>query len=159
MRKLGIYAHVSPLTCSRRSTVLTPSTVQHSSSAAWGPNATEFYYKRFVKVSNKAKTYNPVAFRSFGGGTTLCPGRHFASTEILAFVSLVLLRFDITPASQGGWDTAGYKETHAGFRLPGQNVSVQLIPRDNQKWRVFLSEGGKPMEISSEDINAAKAGT
>lgn len=39
------------------------------------------------------------SFRAFGGGETLCPGRHFASSTILAVVAIVVLRFDITPVS------------------------------------------------------------
>lgn len=135
----------------RGNTVLVPSTVQHSSSAAWGDNVHEFYYKRFVKP----KKHNSVAFRAWGGGATLCPGRHFASTEILAFASVILLRFDIKPVGSSGWDTAGYKEANAAFRLPQQDVKVELIPRDNKKWHVFFSEPGRAMEISSEDIKAA----
>lgn len=134
----------------RGNTVLIPSTVQHSSSPAWGDNVHEFYHKRFVKP----KKHNPVAFRAFGGGATLCPGRHFASTEIMAFACVILLRFDVKPVGSG-WDTAGYKEANAAFRLPKQDIRVELIPRDNKKWNVFFSEPGKAMEISSEDIKAA----
>ncbi|KAG6360253.1 hypothetical protein INS49_011309 [Diaporthe citri] len=135
----------------RGNTVLIPSTVQHSSSPAWGVNVHEFYYKRFVKP----KKHNPVAFRAFGGGATLFPGRHFASTEILAFASVILLRFDVKPVGSSGWGTAGYKEANASFRLPKPDVEVELIPRDNKKWVVFFSEPGRAMGISSEDITAA----
>lgn len=108
----------------------------------------EFYHKRFVKEPGPKK-HNPTAFRAFGGGATLCPGRHFASTEILAFAASILLRFDIKPVSTSSqWDTAGYRQANAGFRLPNQDVEVQLIPRDDKKWHIFLSEAGKPMEIS-----------
>lgn len=134
-----------------------PSTVQHSSSAAWGENVHEFHHKRFVK-SPDTKKPNPVAFRAFGGGATLCPGRHFASTEILAFASVILLRFDIKPLGGGGWDTAAYKQTNAAFRLPNHDIDVELIPRDNKKWHVFFAEPGKPMEISTEDIATAAGG-
>lgn len=136
----------------RGSTVLIPSTVQHSSSSAWGEDVDVFNHKRFVKETGRKK-HNPVAFRAFGGGVTLCPGRHFASTEILAFASVILLRFDIKPVN-GVWGTAGYKEANAAFRLPKQDINVELIPRDGKKWHVFFSEPGKPMEIT-EDIATA----
>ncbi|GAP82419.1 putative cytochrome P450 oxidoreductase [Rosellinia necatrix] len=126
-------------------TVLIPSTVQHASAPAWGANVDKFYHKRFVKEPG-TKKYDPVAFRAFGGGTTLCPGRHFASTEILAFTSAILLRFDIEPIN-GSWDTRGYKEANAAFRLPGQDLHVKLTPRDNKEWKVFFSEPGKPIEV------------
>jgi len=43
----------------------------------------------------KEKGIHPAAFRAFGGGKTLCPGRHFATHEILAFVAMVVLTLDI----------------------------------------------------------------
>lgn len=134
----------------RGNTILIPSTVQHSSSLAWGDDFNEFHYKRFVKEPTKTKNHNPVAFRAFGGGATLCPGRHFASTEILAFASVILLRFDVKPVD--GWGVMEYKETNAAFRLPKEDVRVELVPRDNKKWNVFFSEPGKAMEVSHEDI-------
>lgn len=82
-------------------------------------------------------------------------GGPFASTEILAFASLILLRFDNTSTSEGGWE---YKGTHIGFHLPGQDVNVQLTQRDNKKWYFFSSEAGKSMEMSSENADAAKVG-
>ncbi|KAK7992451.1 cytochrome P450 [Apiospora saccharicola] len=134
------------------STVLIPSTVQHSSPTAWGQNVDEFNPRRFIKEP-KAK-HNPVAFRAFGGGATLCPGRHFASTEILAFASIILLRFDIKPVADS-WDTDLYKETNAAFRIPKHDIDVELNLRDSRKWHMFFSEPGKPMEISLEDIRSA----
>ncbi|KAK1759663.1 cytochrome P450 [Echria macrotheca] len=41
---------------------------------------------------------HPAAFRAFGGGKTLCPGRHFATHEILAFVGMLVLTVDLEPA-------------------------------------------------------------
>ncbi|ETS83164.1 hypothetical protein PFICI_05040 [Pestalotiopsis fici W106-1] len=131
-------------------TVLIPSTVQHSSSQAWGDNVDRFYHKRFVKEHGATK-YNPTAFRAFGGGTTLCPGRHFASMEILAFFSVILLRFDVTPLS-GSWDTKAFREANAAFRLPKHDVEVQLVPKNDKIWHIFFSEPGQPMIISQEDI-------
>lgn len=74
---------------------------------------------------------------------------------MLAFASVILLRFDIKPVGRNGWETAGYRETNASFRLPKEDVKVELIPRDSKKWNVVFSEPGKAMEISSEDIMEA----
>jgi len=35
------------------------------------------------------------ALRPFGGGTTLCPGRHFAMNEILGGMAVMMLRLEI----------------------------------------------------------------
>lgn len=129
-----------------------PSTVQHSSASAWGPDVDSFQHERFLKQPSTAK-HNPGAFRAFGGGATLCPGRHFASTEILAFAAVILLRFDAAPLS-GSWDTGGYREANAAFRLPGRDLEVRLTPRDKgdgTAWHVYFSEPGKAVAVSAED--------
>jgi cytochrome P450 len=46
-----------------------------------------------------AASIHPAAFRAFGGGKTLCPGRHFATTEITALVAMLVARFDISAAA------------------------------------------------------------
>lgn len=82
----------------------------------------------------------------------MCPGRHFASTEILAFASLILLRFDVKPVN-GFWHNATFREENPGFRLPNHNTSVLLTPLDDKKWHIFFSDHGKPMDISGENGN------
>ncbi|KAI1415446.1 hypothetical protein F5Y13DRAFT_144382 [Hypoxylon sp. FL1857] len=73
--------------------------IMYNSSAVWGEDAGEFQARRFFQESGKLGKYDPVAFRGFGGGTTLCSGRHFAATEMLAFVSCII-RFDARPLSE-----------------------------------------------------------
>jgi len=70
--------------------------VQHTSVPAYGEHVYDFQHNRFVP-SLGVKRPSPVAFRGFGGGSTLCPGRHFTSTEVLAFVALMITRFDFEP--------------------------------------------------------------
>ena len=41
------------------------------------------------------------AWRAFGGGSVICPGRHFAQSEILGFAALVVLGFEIKDLSGG----------------------------------------------------------
>ncbi|KAK5626736.1 hypothetical protein RRF57_002451 [Xylaria bambusicola] len=135
------------LICNRGSTVLIPSNVQHSVSSSWGDNVSELYHKRFIR-DTEFKKYNAAAFCAFEGGVNPCPGRHPASTEIPAFASVILLRFDIKPLD-GQWTMARYREANAVFRLPSRDVRVELIPRDNKRWRVILSEPGKPMELTN----------
>lgn len=83
----------------KNSVVHMPSHVIHHDTAVWGPNAREFIADRFVQQSLKV---HPGAFRGFGGGTTLCPGRHFATTTILAVVAMFILRYEARPAG-GRW--------------------------------------------------------
>ncbi|KAF8187069.1 cytochrome P450 [Mycena galopus ATCC 62051] len=76
--------------------------VIHADSAIWGSDVDTFDHKRFLdKEKGKERQVHPAAFRAFGGGKTLCPGRHFAMNEILSFVALVVLQLDITGEDGG----------------------------------------------------------
>ncbi|KUJ19323.1 cytochrome P450 oxidoreductase, partial [Mollisia scopiformis] len=110
-------------------TVMIPGTVQHTIPSVWGDNVSSFDHKRFVRSGSK-KRPNPVAFRGFGGGTTLCPGRHFASTEILAFATLMVLRFEIIPVG-GKWScpTTEKAEMWATVPQPDMDIVVEVKPR------------------------------
>lgn len=66
-------------------------TAVHSDPDVWGPDAADFDPERFLKHSK----VHPSAFRTFGGGSTLCPGRHLASDEILLFTAIFLHTFDV----------------------------------------------------------------
>ncbi|KAJ7786283.1 cytochrome P450 [Mycena metata] len=80
--------------------------VIHADEGIWGAHADVFDPTRFLKdgESNKASEgkVHPAAFRAFGGGKTLCPGRHFATHEILAFVAMIVLTFDLETADGAG---------------------------------------------------------
>lgn len=74
--------------------------VMHADQSIWGDNVEDFNPGRFLEPkqqsgNTKQNQIHPAAFRAFGGGKTLCPGRHFAMNEILSIVSLVILMFDI----------------------------------------------------------------
>ncbi|KAK9778547.1 putative Cytochrome P450 [Seiridium cardinale] len=99
---------------------------------------------------------NRVAFRAFGGGHILCPGRHFASREIMAFATLLVLQFDVVPA-RGTWVEPTWRNppAQAGFPVPDEDIEVELRPRDlNKKWTVTFSGSAEAMEIVSEDSPA-----
>ncbi|KAJ7075349.1 cytochrome P450 [Mycena belliarum] len=67
--------------------------VLHADPGIWGADADAFDPARFIRLG-EGKVL-PAAFRPFGGGKTLCPGRHFATHEILAFVAMIVLTFDL----------------------------------------------------------------
>ncbi|GAP91250.2 putative cytochrome P450 [Rosellinia necatrix] len=80
--------------------------VMHADRSIWGDSVEEFNPTRFLaggqQLGNaKQMPIHPAAFRAFGGGKTLCPGRHFAMNEILTLVSLTILMFDMK-APDGG---------------------------------------------------------
>ncbi|KAL7790441.1 cytochrome P450 [Trichoderma ceciliae] len=74
--------------------------VIHANSAIWGRDVGEFNPYRFLKQS-KGGGFHPAAFRGFGGGKTLCPGRDFATNEILMFAAMIIHWVDLV-APEGG---------------------------------------------------------
>ncbi|KAI5917892.1 cytochrome P450 [Camillea tinctor] len=134
------------------STIMMPATVQHTDRLIWGDNIDEFDHMRFVRKPG-TKRPNPVAFRGFGGGTTLCPGRHFASTEILMYSALMVLRFDLEPV-EGKWFTPRTTKSPLinGLPVPDNDISVIMRPTSNKLWNVSFSGYDQGMEIAAEDI-------
>ncbi|KAK7752914.1 hypothetical protein SLS62_005073 [Diatrype stigma] len=90
------------------------------------------------------KRPNPIAFRAFGGGTTLCPGRHFATSEILLLATLLLLRFDVQPADGMPWrlpSTVKSSQAEA-VEQPDDDIEIKLVPRpeaNDKTWRVAFA--------------------
>lgn len=80
-----------------------PMAVMHSDPYIWGMDVEDFRPQRFLKRSdgqrdtNKESKSKSVAYRPFGGGSSLCPGRHFVTLEVMALTALMVLRFDIEP--------------------------------------------------------------
>ncbi|KLJ10469.1 hypothetical protein EMPG_14154 [Blastomyces silverae] len=125
--------------------VVTPA--QNTDTSVWGPTSGRFDHRRFVRgPGEKRKT--PFAFRPFGGGTVLCPGRHFVTVGVLSFTILLLLRFDLKPATKNGrWLELRKKMSMtAAMPAPKDEVPVRLVPRDKQGGPVNISTtgGGKP---------------
>ncbi|OTB09632.1 hypothetical protein M426DRAFT_18266 [Hypoxylon sp. CI-4A] len=134
------------------STIMMPAMVQHTDESIWGDSVHEFNHMRFVRQPGVKRT-NPVAFRGFGGGTTLCPGRHFATTEILMFSALMVLRFDLQPID-GKWTTPRTAKSPLvnALPIPDSDINVALRPTNEKVWNVSFSGYDQGMEIVAEDI-------
>lgn len=140
------------------SMLMIPTSVQHTDTSAWGDDANEFDHMRFARKPSSGKTRpNRVAFRAFGGGHVLCPGRHFATTEIMALVALMVMQFDVIPIA-GKWIEPTWKNSplQAGFPVIDEDIEVELRPRKaNVQWNVTFSTSGEVAEIVMEDIAVA----
>lgn len=64
----------------------------HNDEAAFGVDAHEFKPERFL---NSPHLQRSPSFRPFGGGKTLCPGRHLAKWMVFSFVATVFRRYDV----------------------------------------------------------------
>jgi cytochrome P450 len=67
----------------------------HLENNAFGNNHNEFDPLRFY---NRPALEHISSFRPFGGGQTLCPGRHLAKHMLFTFVATTLRRYDLTLA-------------------------------------------------------------
>ncbi|MCJ1394114.1 hypothetical protein MMC18_006992 [Xylographa bjoerkii] len=137
-----------------------PSAVVHTDTNVWGPSAKEFDPRRFMKTHQKGDEQakrHPAAFRTFGGGTTLCPGRHFATTEVVAVVAMLVLRYDITPldgGSQGVWVLPKQDNNNVGTSVlpPVSDIKVRITKRKGWevgKWAFTRSEEAAKFALSS----------
>ncbi|KAF1995706.1 cytochrome P450, partial [Amniculicola lignicola CBS 123094] len=92
--------------------------VIHTTESVWGHDSKCFNPERFMSTTPPSTSASPsspanstppiptktalplppsvpsAAFRAFGGGSVLCPGRHFALTEIVGFVTACIHMFD-----------------------------------------------------------------
>ncbi|KAK4207591.1 cholesterol 7-alpha-monooxygenase [Rhypophila decipiens] len=132
-------------------TVMIPGRVQHMDDSIWGPDVSTFNHRRFVTTDAEYQRASPIAFRGFGGGTTLCPGRHFASTEILVFAALMVMRFDVRPVGGKLWvqPTVDKSPMAAAVPVPDGDIEVEVELRGpkEQEWRVSFSCSGAGVEL------------
>ena len=85
---------------------------------------------------------NPGAFRGWGGGANLCPGKPFATTEIVALVIMLALRYDIVPVS-GQWTDPHQDLVNISLAIspPKAKVLVNLKAKERdgrQSWAFAL---------------------
>lgn len=126
--------------------VIMSARAQHVSPEVWDDGVLEFKHRRFLKSGKDGRrSVDPAAFRAFGGGTTLCPGRHFATSEIILLAAMVLVRFDVQPKNAGGaWvlpSTVKSSQAEA-VEQPDEDVEVELVPRAEavgRTWRLRIS--------------------
>ena len=149
----------------RDSTILLPTIVPHSDRSIWGSDVSSFNHMRFVKgdASSKVKSGlqnnpSPSSFRGFGGGSTLCPGRHFASTEILATVIMLLMRYDLKPIN-GDWVLPTNKNTNFALSImaPDNDVEVRVTLREGFEegdWAFNLPDSELAFGIVAEDMDS-----
>jgi len=114
--------------------LLIPSAELHNSKSAWGPTASTFDPARFRK-DHEAQNAHKVpasAYRAFGSGASVCPGRHLGVNEILTVLIMMVVRYDIT-------------SIEGDFRMPRTKSHITtsiLTPVEDLKVRIRDRTGG-----------------
>ena len=106
--------------------IFMPNHSYHFNASAWGPTVQDFDALRFIK----AKSHHAGAFRGFGGGANLCPGRFLAANQILSMCAMFALRYEITPVS-GNWAHPGTEDSNMALIVhpPKTVTNVEITVR------------------------------
>ncbi|KAI7782080.1 hypothetical protein LA080_013888 [Diaporthe eres] len=131
-----------------------PSLIIHQDFSLWGADVAEFNPRRFLP-EEKQNRPRDVCFRAFGGGKTLCPGRHFATNEVLAVVAVFIARLDMKPVG-GGWKlpTTANTNVAAVIMEPDDDIQVEIKTRqgfEGVKWAIKLDKSEKVFAMVTED--------
>lgn len=110
-----------------------PTAVMHSDVAAWGEDVNEFQPRRFLKQNSTSKggfKQKLTAYRPFGGGASMCPGRHFVTLETMALAACMLSRFDLIPVN-GQWNIPRQKQESLATNVfpPEKDIRVRIVTR------------------------------
>lgn len=110
----------------RDSYVFIPNRAIHFDRASWGPNVDRFVSNRFTRDSGEK--IHPAAFRGFGGGVNLCPGKAYSLRLITGVVAAVALRFEAASGDAEGWRDPGHDEKSMAITLarPLREVRVKF---------------------------------
>ncbi|KAM0248909.1 hypothetical protein ACHAP5_003116 [Fusarium lateritium] len=92
-----------------------PPSVTHFTSHVWGSDVKAFKPERVLDATAQDEKNRRGSMLSFGGGKNLCPGRKFAQTEMLGFVGVVALGFEVEGLELPRWRDGG---VGAGPRVP-----------------------------------------
>ncbi|KAI9717487.1 MAG: hypothetical protein M1828_007187 [Chrysothrix sp. TS-e1954] len=134
-----------------------PSRIMHQDSTIWGEDADELKPRRFLKdeASKTGALRRARAFRAFGGGSTLCPGRHFATNEVLAVVAMFIMKFDMRPL-EGEWRVPTTENTNVAAVLmePDTDIPVEISHRkgfEGDEWSFDLADSTHVFAVAAED--------
>ncbi|KAE8824005.1 hypothetical protein PTNB73_08963 [Pyrenophora teres f. teres] len=118
----------------KNAVIMIPGQSIHHNADIWGASATTFDSTRFLSASSKKNLASTSAFRPFGAGATMCPGRHFSTNVILSLVAMVVLQYDVLPVA-GRWaaPTKRNADLWNAMPKPDWDVKVKLVKRAEEK--------------------------
>ena len=120
-----------------------PNSVVHRDPSVWGDAS--FDARRFLKQGHKPSSLSTTAagsYRPFGGGSTLCPGRHFATSEILGLAATFIWRFDMEPAHSQRWVLPVPKQASAVEAVFPPSHDIDVVVRRRAMQATFEGDLG-----------------
>ncbi|KAN0096547.1 cytochrome P450 [Hyaloscypha variabilis] len=136
------------------SVVQIPTQITQGSSSIWGPSASDFNPRRFLRKEENKKLGKEEreqerlqrrAYTPFGGGKNLCPGRHAAANETLSFVAMVVVAFTVEREDGGVFGVIGEATRAAGASVPKAEGDVRVVVRRREELR------GVRLEFAGEE--------
>jgi cytochrome P450 len=117
----------------RNGIVMIPGRSIHHDQDIWGSTANIFNHQRFLSPETARNLSSTSAFRPFGAGATMCPGRHFSTQVILSLVAMIVLQYDVLPVG-GQWvqPTKRNAEMWNAMPKPDWDIHVQLVRRQHK---------------------------
>lgn len=128
----------------------------HAMPSIYGSDAETFNPHRFVKSNSKqekTEKQHPASFRSFGGGATLCPGRHFATAELCAATAMFVMQFDMEPVKEE-WSLPDWAHGKVASAVPPptKDVKVRVKRREGMEdveWKFGFEGNVSKFEVHS----------
>ncbi len=107
-----------------------PIVPHHLDADIWGADANEFVPDRFIRDSSRfLPRGDEKQVRPFGGGVSLCPGRFFASRQVMSLVAILLNMYDIEMAPGERLPEIDMKTPVVGISGPMNDVRITITKR------------------------------
>ena len=130
------------------SILLIPSAELHNNISVWGPSFKDFDPQRFVQKRDEGK--RPAsAYRAYGSGASVCPGRFLAANEIMIILVMMVLKYDLRPVSGGSWPLPKSRpHITTSILTPVEDIQVTITERkgyEHARWKfVWCESNGSP---------------
>jgi cytochrome P450 len=134
----------------------------HTSPEIWGSDALRFDAKRFLKsvqdnLSKEQRKQRRDGYNPFGGGASLCPGRHFVTMELLGAVATLVVGYDITKQDETPLEVLSTKKQTFGVqvKLMEGDLGVKIVRRKDwvgKRWTYDIEN-----TIGTEELAFASA--
>ena len=120
------------------SLLLIPSAELHSNASIWGPSFRDFDPQRFMQKRNNGARIPASAYRAYGSGASLCPGRFLAANEIMIIAVMMVLKYNLSPV-RGRWDLPkSHPHITTSILTPVEDIQVKITERngnDRGSWK------------------------